>query len=172
MDRAEFTPDLVAPCGMNCGICKAFLAYSRGVPAEKGKVTHCAGCLPRRKNCYIKRGCRKLSKNEVCFCFECEVLPCKNLDRLDRRYRERYDMSMVENLRMLREKDIEAFLTVQRRKYQCPNCGDVLSVHDGKCYACGYKARLSKKLKPTRNVEKKDSALQKNVSRNAQKLKH
>jgi len=140
MNRIEFTSDLIAPCGMNCGICKAFLAYSRSVPAQRGTVTHCSGCLPRNKNCYIKRGCRKLGKNEVKFCFECEMLPCKNVDRLDRRYRERYGMSMVENLKELKEKSMEEFLRVQKEKYECPKCGDVLSVHDGKCYACGYKA--------------------------------
>jgi ribosomal protein S27AE len=58
-------------------------------------------------------------------------------------------MSMVENLRALKEMGMEEFLRIQRKKYQCPSCGDVLSVHDGKCYACGYKAKLSKKLKPT-----------------------
>jgi hypothetical protein len=140
MHHREFTPDLIAPCGMNCGICKAFfLAYSRGVPKQRGKVTHCTGCIPRNKNCFIKRGCKKLAKNEVRFCFECEVLPCKNLDRVDRRYRQRYGMSMVENLRELKEKGVEEFLRIQREKYRCPECGDVVSVHDGKCYVCGYK---------------------------------
>jgi hypothetical protein len=139
MNRGEFTPDLIAPCGMNCGICKAYLAYSRGVPKQKGKVTHCVGCLPRNKNCFIKRGCKKLAKNEVRFCFECEAMPCENLNHLDRRYRKRYDMSMVENLRELKERGVEEFLRIQREKYKCPECGDVVSVHDGKCYACGYK---------------------------------
>jgi len=139
MHRKEFTPVLIAPCGMNCGICKAYLAYSRGVPEQRGEVTHCAGCLPRNKNCFIKRGCKKLAKNEIRFCFECGAMPCENLDRVDRRYRKHYDMSMVENLRELKERGMEEFLRIQREKCKCPNCGDVVSVHDGKCYACGYK---------------------------------
>ncbi|MBM4400734.1 MAG: DUF3795 domain-containing protein, partial [Crenarchaeota archaeon] len=93
MHHGEFTSILITPCGMNCGICKAYLAYSRGVPEQRGKVTHCAGCRPRNKSCFIKRGCKKLVKNEVKFCFECESMPCENLDRLDRRYRKHYDMS-------------------------------------------------------------------------------
>jgi len=151
MNREEFTPDLIAPCGMNCGICKAFLAYSRGVPKQRGKVTHCAGCLPRNKNCFIKRGCGKLAKNEVRFCFECKALPCKNLDRVDRRYRKRYDMSMVENLTEMKEKGIEEFLRIQREKYKCPRCGNVVSVHDGKCYACGYKKTKIPQIRPLEN---------------------
>ena len=64
-------------------------------------------------------------------------MPCENLDRLDRRYRKRYGMSMVENLKELQEKGMEKFLKNQEERYECPECGDVISVHDGKCYACG-----------------------------------
>jgi hypothetical protein len=138
MIRRELSPELLAPCGMNCGVCKAYLAYSRGVPRQRGKVTHCAGCLPRGKNCFIKRGCKKLTENRIRFCFECETMPCKSVDRVDRRYRARYDASLVENLREIEEKGVEEFLKNQRQKYRCPECGDVVSIHDGKCYACGY----------------------------------
>ena len=141
MQSEKFTPELVAPCGMNCGICKAYLAYSRGVPKQRGKVTHCSGCLPRSKTCYIKRGCKKLRQNTFRFCFECEQMPCKNLERVDRRYRSRYNMSMVENLKELKAKGIEEFLKNQQAKYKCQACGDVVSVHDRKCYSCGYIAQ-------------------------------
>ena len=136
MQSRKFTPELIAPCGMNCGVCKSYLAYSRGVPKKRGSVTHCSGCLPRNKNCFIKRGCEKLSKNMVRFCFECETMPCRNLDRLDRRYRERYGMSMVENLKEIQAKGVPAFLQRQENKYACQKCGDIVSVHDGKCYSC------------------------------------
>jgi hypothetical protein len=138
MQREKFTPELIAPCGMNCGVCKAYLAYSRGIPKKRGEVTHCSGCLPRNKTCFIKRGCRKLAKHEVKFCYECDDMPCKNLDRVDRRYRTRYNMSMVENLKELEEKGMKEFLRNQQRKYECPACGDVISVHDKKCYSCSH----------------------------------
>ena len=66
-------------------------------------------------------------------------MPCAHLNRLDKRYRERYHMSMVENLKLIEAKGMDAFLKSQVEKYTCPSCGDVLCVHDGKCYACGYK---------------------------------
>jgi rubrerythrin len=50
-------------------------------------------------------------------------------------------MSMVENLRELKERGMEEFLRIQREKYKCPECGDIVSVHDGKCYACGHVKR-------------------------------
>ena len=138
MAANKFTPELVAPCGMNCGICKAYLAFTHGVPRVRGRVTYCAGCVPRGKFCYIKRGCPKLRKNEIQSCRECDTIPCKNLAHLDKRYRERYDMSMVENLKTINAKGMDGFLAEQAQKYRCPGCGDVVSVHDGKCYSCGY----------------------------------
>jgi hypothetical protein len=47
-------------------------------------------------------------------------------------------MSMVENLRELKEKSVKQFLKSQEEKYEHPKCGDVISVHDGKCYACKH----------------------------------
>ena len=134
----KLTPDLIAPCGMNCALCKAYLAYTHGAPKQRGKVTHCAGCLPRAKNCYIKRGCKQLTKHQIQYCYQCQEMPCKNLDHLDRRYRERYGMSMVENQKMLKAKGMEAFLLDQAQRHRCPSCSGVVCVHDGKCYSCGY----------------------------------
>ena len=141
MINNKFTPELVAPCGMNCAICRGYIAYTHGIPRVKGKITYCAGCLPRAKNCYIKRGCKKLSKLQIRSCSECETMPCEKLEHLDRRYRERYGMSMVENLKLLKAKGMDEFLKCQAEKYACPNCGDVFCVHDAKCLACGYKRK-------------------------------
>jgi hypothetical protein len=138
MSSKKFVPELIAPCGMNCALCRAYNAYIHGIPRQRGKVTHCTGCLPRAKNCYIKRGCKKLSKHQIQSCSECETMPCKKLDHLDQRYRERYSMSMVENLKIIKTQGIQEFLKSQAERYTCPSCGDVVCVHDGKCYSCGY----------------------------------
>ena len=148
MNRA-LAPDLVAPCGMNCGICKAYLAYSRGVPYRKGEVSHCNGCLVRNKNCaFVKRDCQKLRKKQIRFCYECSDMPCKNLAKIDKLYRARYGMSMVENQEMIREKGMDEFLRSQLEKYRCSSCGDTISVHDGKCYTCGYQGDKPKGSNP------------------------
>jgi rubrerythrin len=46
---------------------------------------------------------------------------------------------MMENLKELNEKGMKESLETQGEKYECPKCGDVIAVHDGKCYTCGYK---------------------------------
>ncbi len=65
-------------------------------------------------------------------------MPCANVDRVDRRYRARYDTSLVGTLREIEEKGMQAFLEAQAARFKCPACGDVVSVHDGKCYACQH----------------------------------
>jgi Protein of unknown function (DUF3795) len=142
MINNKFTAELIAPCGMNCGICRAYIASRLGIPRVRGKISYCAGCLPRGKNCYIKRGCQKLSKHQIQSCSECDTMPCEKLEHLDKRYRERYSMSMVENLKVISEKGMDEFLKSQAEKYACPSCGDVVCVHDSKCYSCGYKRKI------------------------------
>ena len=44
-------------------------------------------------------------------------------------------MSIVENIREIK-KGMKKFLENQEEKYTCPECGDVVSVHDGICYTC------------------------------------
>jgi hypothetical protein len=148
--NAKFTPELIAPCGMNCGVCKSYLAFSRGAPKEKGKVSHCSGCRIRSKNCaFIKRYCPKQVGKKLNSCSDCGDMPCRRLNHLDQHYQARYGMSMVENLKEIKAKGMDEFLKSQAEKYRCPTCGDVVSVHDGKCYACGYQGE-----KPIKKVSK------------------
>jgi hypothetical protein len=56
----------------------------------------------------------------------------------------RYGTSMVENQKMIREKGMDNLFENQAEKYRCPNCIDVVSVHDGKYYACGFQAEKQK----------------------------
>ena len=136
MQQGTFTSELIAPCGMNCGICIAFFGYTMN---GKKRKHACITCRLRKSKCaFIKQKCDKLATNQIEYCFECSDFPCETLNALDKRYREKYGMSMVDNLQELKEKGMEQFLENQESKYKCPNCGDIISVHDRKCYACGY----------------------------------
>ncbi len=124
---------LIAPCGMNCGICMAFLR-------EKDKCLGCrapdAGKRISVLRCKIKN-CSVLQKGQAKFCFECESFPCKNLKHLDKRYRTRYGMSMIENLANVKEKGIREFTRNERVRWSCPHCGGTINVHRGYCSSCG-----------------------------------
>ncbi len=135
--QPDFAPELIAPCGMNCGICSGYLAFSRNLPRRRGKITHCAGCRPRNKQCaFLKGRCQKLTDNQISFCFECDDFPCYSLRRIDERYRRNYYMSMIDNLNEIKQSGINAFLQNQREKYKCPRCGGVICIHNRKCYDC------------------------------------
>ena len=71
--RETFKQELIAPCGMNCGICIGFFGYT--VNGRKRKKI-CEGCRVRNKNCaFIKKQCKKLLKKEIEYCFECKDFP-------------------------------------------------------------------------------------------------
>jgi hypothetical protein len=132
--KIKIDPELIASCGMNCAICVGFFGYAVNGRKRKEK---CIGCRKRNKNCtFLKKGCDKLTKNKVTYCFECDDFPCENLKKLDKRYKERYDMSMIENLKNIRDKGMEFFLKQQEKKYKCKNCIGLLCVHTKECYFC------------------------------------
>jgi len=124
---------LIAPCGMNCGICMAYLREKNKCPgcraADTNKAISCIRC--KIKNCEI------IQKGEVKYCFEC-VKTCARLKQLDKRYRTKYHMSMIENLEFIRDNGMDKFLRWQTEKYKCPACGGILSTHNGKCYQCQH----------------------------------
>ncbi len=101
-------------------------------------MTHCTGCRIRQKDCsFIKKRCGpKLQKNQVHFCYECDDFPCDNVKKLDHRYKTNYNYSFIEALVFIRDNGMDAFLNRELERWKCPNCGDILCVHNGKCYSC------------------------------------
>ena len=133
-----FTADLIAPCGMNCGVCSAYLAFTHHIPKKRGQVWHCAGCRARNKQCsYLKGQCQLLSKGRVSFCSECPDFPCMRLKKIDNRYRTTYGISFIQNLEEIRDVGVEMFLDRQTKSFLCGRCRqDVLSIHNNRCYRC------------------------------------
>ena len=126
--------ELIAPCGMNCKICIGFFGYTMSGKKRKMK---CVGCKPSGKSCaHLKKFCEKLTRNEVEYCYQCSDFPCEQLQKLDGKYRERFGMSMIDNLEYIRENGMEKFLQQQDERYRCSKCGGVICVHNGKCYYC------------------------------------
>jgi len=128
---------LIAPCGMNCRLC---IAYIR----DKNP---CAGCFlidpyqqKTRVNCRI-RICRKRKQKNSKYCYDCDEFPCTRMKQLDKRYRTKYSMSMIENLEFIRKSGIRKFVSREKEKWACPKCGQFLSVHRDNCPSCNHKWR-------------------------------
>ena len=130
--------ELIAPCGMNCAVCSAYLARENDLKKKGINRVYCEGCVPRGKNClHMGDVCEKLGKGLVRFCYECEDFPCKRLKALDKRYRTKYRLSMIENLRYISEQGMESFLEKETEKWKCPHCGEgARCCHIGLCFSC------------------------------------
>jgi len=112
-------------------------------------MPYCAGCRPRGKNCaFIKKQCELLMSGKVKYCYECDDFPCRNLQHIDKRYRTFYHMSMIDNLGFIKLNGIQRFLDKEEEKWRCPECGGVISCHNGICFSCGLEKLKNKKKIP------------------------
>ena len=121
---------LIAPCGMNCSLCRGYLR-------DKNK---CPGCRnggkenkPKtRIQCKIKN-CDQLKKNNRKYCSDkCEKFPCKRLKNLDKRYRTKYEMSMIENLNNIKQLGIRKFIKKEKKRWIKRN--QIYCVHNKQYY--------------------------------------
>ena len=123
---------LIAPCGMNCGICRAYLR-------EKNE---CPGCRApdidkplTRVICKIKT-CEFFQNANSKLCFQCDEFPCDRLQHLDKRYRTKYGMSMIENLQNIKHLGIRKFVANETVRWACLECGGTVCVHTRICNDC------------------------------------
>jgi len=127
---------LIAPCGMNCGICMGYLRKERRCPGCRCADTNNSDYV---RKCIIKN-CETVKHNLSGFCFECLKYPCRRLKQLDKRYRTKYAMSMLENLEFIREHGLSTFLDKENERWRCQKCGGVICIHRGYCYSCGERS--------------------------------
>lgn len=125
---ARIERSMLAPCGMNCMVCYKHCASPKpcaGCRANSvGKPAHCQNC--RILECAATKS--------VTFCAECSAFPCKLLRGLERSYR-RCHISLIANGVAARD-EAAAFLEAERLRWTCPECGGVVSLHDGICGEC------------------------------------
>lgn len=128
---------LVAPCGMFCGVCSSYLSCVNDLKRSK-----CAGCRTTDKQCdYLFEKCSGINHgikgtSDAPFCYECEQFPCKEIKRMDKRYRENYGISVISNLEAIRDKGLSQFIADQKEEHQCSSCKEMKSVHNGRCFRC------------------------------------
>jgi len=134
MDKNKIHRKLIAICGMDCHLCSAYKREKNG----------CLGCraeigsrLDYCNRCKI-RNCERAVNGNLLFCFQCESYPCKLIKHIDKRYRTKYRMGMIENLELIKHSGIRKFLLNEETKWTCPRCGKILCVHKPHCLNCQY----------------------------------
>lgn len=129
--------ELIAPCGMNCRLCWAYIREENACPGCRNNLDK--QNMKHRMTCKI-RNCEEITNRRSKYCLvSCDRFPCKRLKQLDERYRAKYEMSMIDNLRMIDEFGIRHFIRNEKIKWMCPECSEIMSVHRPRCLSCGHK---------------------------------
>jgi hypothetical protein len=130
--------ELIAPCGMNCSLCIAYIFNKHDLNKEGFHRKYCSGCIARGKNCTFALGkkCDLIATGKIRFCYECDKYPCEGLKRLDKRYKTKYHMSMIDNLNYIKERGIKEFLMKEEQKWKCKTCDELVCCHNGLCLVC------------------------------------
>ncbi len=138
MSKPDFVASMLAPCGMNCAVCYKHLGKNpcQGCNAQDdAKPERCRKCAI--KSCVEERNVEN--------CRDCDSFGCKQIKNLDKSYRNRYGVSLIENGLWVREHSVAEFMIEQCRIYTCPVCGGVISLHDGDCCECGAQYPLGRR---------------------------
>lgn len=130
--------ELIAPCGMNCSLCVAYIFNKNDLNKKGFHKKYCPGCIPRGKHCTfsLSNHCELIRDGKIRFCYECDKFPCDGLKRLDKRYITKYNMSMIDNLNYIKEKGMDKFLLKDTDKWECNTCGGLKCCHNGLCLNC------------------------------------
>jgi len=147
-ENKPISDELIAPCGMNCAICSRYLSYLNNLNKPK-----CSGCIPENKKCsYLFEKCNGINNSlngnaSAKFCFECkQYSSCREIIRMDERYKNNYKMSVKKNLSDIQKRGVDKFIEEQYKKYNCSNCGGLVSIHNRKCFKCEEVTKLVEKL--------------------------
>jgi len=128
---------MLAPCGLTCAACYAHLRKKNICPGcngeESAKPGYCNRC--KIKTCAESRG--------LAFCFKCESFPCALVKQIDKRYKLKYKISLIENGLRAKTVGVKQHLREEKEKWTCPECGGVVSLHSKICSECGKELDLS-----------------------------
>jgi hypothetical protein len=155
----KINPELVAPCGLYCGVCAIFIAhrdqnmklkelllrlYKGGTP-EKGKLPHsesltiedikCRGCLSDERfmhchQCEIRRCTREKG---LVGCHQCVQFPCEHIENFPMAVGKKVILRAIPHWR---EVGTEKWIEDEEARYVCPSCGNKVFRGAMRCNRC------------------------------------
>ncbi|MHA2185839.1 MAG: DUF3795 domain-containing protein [Promethearchaeota archaeon] len=147
---SKINPDLLAPCGLYCGVCAVYISHRDNNLKFKEKLVNvykpmtnsvddveCTGCLSEGivfgycKTCPIK-SCVK--EKELEGCHQCETWPCKIIERFPIPVGKQVIMRAIPQWR---EYGTEKWIEEEENRYHCPDCANPLFRGVRKCNKCG-----------------------------------
>lgn len=127
---------MIAPCGLNCAICKRALQKDEPCPGCLGESEHKLDFCAHK--CLIKR-CETRAGLPDRFCDGCAEYPCTDVMEKEIRYSTAYPVieTPIGNLAYMRKNGMDALLERERLRWTCPACGGIVCAHTGACADCG-----------------------------------
>lgn len=125
----EIPDNLLAPCGIACILCHRYCEDDepcQGCRDGKGKSKHCQSCLIMK--CAGEKG--------YSFCIECEEFPCQEIVDFNDMYIRRFGHEFLPNAFLMKNEGKEALVERLKQRWSCPECGDIICIHDNKCSGC------------------------------------
>lgn len=158
-------PDLIAPCGLYCGVCAVYIAHrdhnqkfkERLLSLYRGEIAG-KGELPNRENLSIEKmrcsGC--LSGDLFMHCQQCDIRTCTQekgytgcheCNEFPCRYIDNFPMTVGKKviLRAIpyrREFGVEKWIQDEEARYVCPQCGNKVFRGAAACNQCKSKLDL------------------------------
>lgn len=152
-------PDLVAPCGLYCGVCAVYIAHGdnnekfkkrlldvyRGKVRGKGRLPNaealsledirCCGCLSddlfmHCRQCHI-RDCTK--EKGYTGCHQCEDFPCGHIEDFPMSVGKKVILRAIPHWR---EVGTEKWIEDEEARYLCPECGNKVFRGVVRCNKC------------------------------------
>ena len=145
----EVKKELLAPCGLYCGVCSIYMAHRDNNEKFRKALMKvykpfvkdvseiaCTGCLsdgivfPVCQRCAIKNCCQE--KN-IDGCYQCDDFPCKYINNFPIAVGKKVIMRAIPTWREL---GTEKFVEEEEKRYICPNCGNQLFRGAKRCNKC------------------------------------
>ena len=149
----KLNPNLLAPCGLYCGVCGVYYAtrdknemfmqklldfYQARMPGLKNisiDDLQCEGCLSKKtsifcRTCSIKACTRK---KDYAGCHECDEFPCKFIENFPISIGRRVSLRAIP---YRRKWGTEKWVADEEARYVCPDCGNKIFRGAKRCNKC------------------------------------
>lgn len=142
----DIEKELLAPCGLYCGVCAVFMANRDDNTKFKERLTEvyhvgveeirCRGCLSDERFFYCLtcpiRDCTSEKGIEGCHC--CEDFPCDLIDGFPLPVGKKVIKRAIPSWREL---GTGRWVAAELERYHCPECGYPLFRGAKRCRSCG-----------------------------------